>query len=643
MGRLSAEAIDQIRAAVDIVEVVSDYVRLERSGRGWKGLCPFHNERTPSFHVDPDKQLFYCFGCHAGGNVFHFVSRIEGVPFGEAVRRLAERQGLSVTGLEETPEEERRRRRQEALRLANEVAVRFYRHSLHGPVGEEARRYLAQRGLSAEVVERFELGYAPPGWENLARELVRQGIPAEVGVAAGLLVPGKEGRPYDRFRHRVMFPIRDAEGRAVGFGGRSLDGTEPKYLNTGETALFQKGRLLYGLHRAREPIRRGGRALVVEGYVDVISLAQHGVDWAVAPLGTALTGEQVRLLARFAREVILAFDGDRAGTSAAERSLDVVAAAGLTVRVLLLPDGHDPDTYVQEAGAEGFLQLLERALPLMEFRLQRALATGDLRTAEGRLKVVQAVAGLLSRLSGPAERDVYLQRAAGLLGVSPAALAQEVARRGGSGVERPVPGASAVRERAASGPFRRTVLTARRVGARHRGGDGSYNIKEYAPEGLAGVSVEAGPLLVERALLRSLLAEPACALAVAATLGEEPFLDAAHNRLFAAICQVAKEPEAVTDVVGAMSDAEAASLAVALLKREPEVHWSWQDCVERWCRARLRGAAARIEQELAGLGRLPAAEAAYRIGELLQTWRRMRHDVQAVMARLAAAGSRASR
>ena len=428
--RFPDHVLQEIRERTSIVEVAGRHVALRRSGKNWKGLCPFHDERTPSFVVNDERGVYHCFGCGAGGDVFRLVMELEGLTFPEAVERLAREAGVSLP---------RRAgpaggRADEAARLLEllELAARYYRHHLvEGRAGERARAYLTHREVPADTAERFRLGCAPRGWDPLVRYLRRKGIPLERAEQAGLVVKRPGGGYYDRFRDRLMFPIADHAGRVVGFGGRVLGEGEPKYLNGPETPVFRKRRLLYGLHQAADALRRSRRALLVEGYMDVVSLHARGEAAAVATLGTALGPDHVRALRRRAERIVLVYDGDEAGRRAAFRSLDVFLAEGVEARAVFLPAGHDPDSFVRGGGDLG--RLVERAPTLFRAWVEDLPARFDLSTAEGRVAAVREVAERLSRVPDAVARDHYAARAAEVLGVDEAHIRARMgpARRGG--------------------------------------------------------------------------------------------------------------------------------------------------------------------------------------------------------------------
>lgn len=419
---------EEIRRRVNILDVVSLHVTLRRSGRSYKGLCPFHSEKTPSFHVDPERGFFYCFGCHAGGDVFDFVMRIGSVSFREAVRELAERAGVP---LERSPEDERSAGERERLLRAAAEAEAFFRAQLQGEPGREARRYLEARGVDPAVRDAFQLGYAPPGWDHLLRALRGRGFDAAVLQEAGLVVqrPGGDGY-YDVFRNRLVFPIRDLQGRPVAFGGRALDDATPKYLNTRETPLFAKGKTLYALDAARAAIRETGQAVIVEGYMDALACHQFGVRNAVASLGTALTEDQVRLVKRFASHAVVVYDADAAGLDAAARALALCEEGELPVRVAVLPERTDPDSYLRTAGPEAFREVLEKARPAFEYRLELALSRHDRRTVEGKVGIVDELAPLITTAPNPVRQAEYVRIVGEVLGVREEAIRAQLRRVG---------------------------------------------------------------------------------------------------------------------------------------------------------------------------------------------------------------------
>ena len=402
-GQISQRFIDDLLARTDIVDVISERVQLKKSGRNHSGLCPFHQENSPSFTVSHDKQFYHCFGCSAHGNALRFLMEFDNLRFPEAVEQLASRAGMQVEreGGEDPGARQRQQKREEGVNLL-ELASRFFRERLALGGGRQAREYLDRRGLSQEIIRDFGIGYAEDEWESLKRYLLQQGISEAVQVEYGLLVHREEtGRTYDRFRDRVMFPIRDWKGRTIAFGGRVLVDAKPKYLNSPETPVFHKGRELYGLFEARQANRQLSRVLVVEGYMDVVALAQFGIRNACATLGTALTTDHLQRLFRLVDEVVFCFDGDNAGRQAARRSLQTALPSmidGRQVRFLFLPEGEDPDTVVRQEGQEAFEKRITCASPLSEFLFEQAAEGRDLKQVEGRERFVTAVLDALKLL-----------------------------------------------------------------------------------------------------------------------------------------------------------------------------------------------------------------------------------------------------
>ncbi|WP_280553207.1 DNA primase [Halomonas sp. 25-S5] len=402
-GQIPQRFIDDLLARVDVVEVVGERVKLKKAGRNHSGLCPFHQEKSPSFTVSADKQFYHCFGCGAHGNALRFLMEYENLRFPEAVEQLAARLGMEVPreGADDPRAQARERKRKEGVNLL-ELSASYYRERLKMPEGEAARRYLAERGLSPEVQQAFAIGYAPAGWEALKRHLSERGISEAVQIEYGLLVHREDsGRTYDRFRDRVMFPIRDIRGRTIAFGGRVLGDAKPKYLNSPETPVFHKGRELYGLYEARQANSRLERVVIVEGYMDVVALAQFGIRNAVATLGTSTSEEHLSRLFRMVGEVVFCFDGDRAGRQAAARALETVLPQmidGRQARFMFLPEGEDPDTLVRREGPEAFKDRITCASPLSEFLFDHAAEGRDLATIEARERFASQVLSAIGKL-----------------------------------------------------------------------------------------------------------------------------------------------------------------------------------------------------------------------------------------------------
>ena len=427
MARIPDATIERIKDATDIVEVVSDHVQLAKRGRNYFGICPFHTEKTASFSVNPDLQIYRCFGCGEGGNAFTFIQNIDGVSFVEAVSFLAQRCGLPLS-LERTAHAQQPN---DELFRANEIACKYFHHMLlNHDVGQKALAYLEGRQVVQKTIEDLRIGFAPDSWDALIRILNQRGIIPPTAEQAGLAAKRQNGSGfYDRFRGRVIFPITNATGRVVGFGARALMGEqEPKYLNSPETPVYRKSLILYGLSRARDFIRKHDLALVVEGYMDVARLVQHDVTNVVATSGTALTSEQCRLLARYSRKVVLVFDGDAAGSTAAERGLETLLGADLQARVVLLPSGHDPDSFVRDEGAESLQALVDSSLSVLDFYLDRLASRFDVTSVEGKAQIVNHLKPVIARINDAVRRDLMLREIASRLGVDEQAIRSELQR-----------------------------------------------------------------------------------------------------------------------------------------------------------------------------------------------------------------------
>ncbi len=427
MPRIPEDILQRIRDATDIVDLISEHVQLVKKGRNYSGLCPFHDEKTPSFSVDPDRQFYHCFGCGVGGNVFKFVQEIDRVTFVEAVKFLAERAGVALPERSGPSREEAAA--DDELYRANDLAQKYFHHLLlNDDAGATARTYLQTRGLTGETIARFGLGYAPPEWDALLKVAGRRGLSPQILERAGLALPRSTGSGhYDRFRDRVTFPIANLSDRTIAFGARALQpDQEPKYLNSPETPIYHKGRVLYGLSITRDAIRRQDAVLVVEGYMDLISLAQAGIQHVVATSGTALTEDHGRLLARFARQVVLLFDGDAAGSTAAMRACEALLGTGLDARVVSLPAEHDPDTFVQEHGADVLLKRAENAQSVLDFYLEQLAQQHDLSSVEGKARAVERLKPLLAKPRDAVRRDLLLREVAERLSVDEQSLRHDL-------------------------------------------------------------------------------------------------------------------------------------------------------------------------------------------------------------------------
>ena len=413
--------LDELIARIDIVDLVSESVRLTKKGRNYWGLCPFHSEKTPSFSVSADKQIYKCFGCGKGGGAINFVMELDNLPFRDAVALLAKRAGLEVPDSGSSAGAKERR---EKLLTINKQAARTFHRWLYAPEGADGLAYLQRRGLSRRTLTSFGLGFAPNRWDALIQELGQQGYDKRDLLDAGLAVSNQDGRIYDRFRNRVMFPIIDIRGEVIGFGGRVMDDSTPKYLNSPDTPVYNKSRHVFALNIAKKS--KAGRVILTEGYMDTISLHQAGFDSAVASLGTALTPEHAQLLSRYFPEAIIAYDGDGAGVSATQRAIPLLERAGMKVRVLRVTGAKDPDEFIKQFGRDAFLRLLDQSENQVDYRLEQIRKKYDLSDDSQKVGFLQEAAQLLSSLPSAVEREIYGRHAAETAGVSPEAVAQEV-------------------------------------------------------------------------------------------------------------------------------------------------------------------------------------------------------------------------
>lgn len=431
--------VQRIRQESDILALVSSYVSLKKAGQNWVGLCPFHSEKTPSFTVNPNKQFFHCFGCGEGGDAIGFLMKVDGMSFPQALKSLGEKIGISGLAARDRGTQEAERAQEKIYRIQREAADYFHEVLLHQAAGKIARDYLSRRGFSPETWEAFQLGYAPPGWNGLESVLARKGWSQGEMEAAGLIIekesskgstPAADGRRgfYDRFRDRIMFPILDLQRRVVGFGGRVMDSGQPKYLNSPETAVFNKGRHLYALDKARELAGKAGFLVVVEGYFDAIAAHQAGISNVAATLGTALTANHLQQIHRFTPAVKLIFDPDEAGIRAAMRTLDLIIPSPVSGEVVLLPKGEDPDLFIKSRGGEAFRERLQGSIRLLDFAIQQEVGLPAAGTIEGKMKVVDRILPAIRKVTRPVERSYYLKHLAENLGLNEGELAAELSR-----------------------------------------------------------------------------------------------------------------------------------------------------------------------------------------------------------------------
>ena len=409
MPRYSDEIIEEVRQSNDIVDIISQYVHLKRSGRNYFGLCPFHNEKSPSFSVSPDKQIFHCFGCGVGGNVFTFLMKIEGISFVEAVQTLAERANIQLPTLENNVDTAKEILKSKVLKV-NEVAANFYHENLYNPESKIAQEYIKKRKLTNETLISFKIGYSGK-FDELYHKLKEEGFEEPEILESGLVNKNDRGQYIDRYRNRLMFPICDARGKVIAFGGRVLDDSKPKYINSPENVAYSKGRNLFGLNVAKKQGHLK-QLLIVEGYMDVISLHQRGITNVVAPLGTALTQQQGWLLRKNADQIILSFDSDEAGLNAKIRALDILQDMGCDIRVLQMEGAKDPDEYIIKYGNARFKNLIDKALSVIEFKVKVLKQNLNLENVNDKIKFLNEIAKLIAKIDNSIEREVYIEKIA---------------------------------------------------------------------------------------------------------------------------------------------------------------------------------------------------------------------------------------
>jgi len=426
--RFSSDLLEEIRNRCDVVDIISEYVHLKPAGKGFKGLCPFHEEKTPSFMVSPEKQLFHCFGCGEGGNVFNFLMKYEKLSFFEAVKMLAQKSGVPLPVDEE--KENILHKKKERLYKLNNLVENYYRECLFRTnQGKKVINYFKKRGINDTSVEKYKLGYAPSGWDALSNFLKKKGYSYEELIKAGLIKKSKiEGKYIDYFRDRIIFPIFNLSGRAIGFGGRVLDDSLPKYINSPETSVYNKGSNLYSLNFAKEDIRKKNYIIIVEGYTDVLITQQYGFNNIAASLGTALTAKQIDLIKRFTNAVLIAYDADSAGNMATLRSLDLLVKAGLEIKVIDLPQGYDPADFLIKKGSETFQKLINRSLSLIDYKLKLLYSKYSIKIIEGKVKVVKEILPTLNVIGSEVELRAQIKKISEELKLSEEAILIELKR-----------------------------------------------------------------------------------------------------------------------------------------------------------------------------------------------------------------------
>lgn len=597
------DAKEEIKRRIDIVELVSQYVPLHRAGRRFGARCPFHQEKTASFYVDPERGNWKCFGCGAYGDIFSFVMQMEGLTFPEAAERLAQRAGVEWSV---SPGGERQGRERTAILKANEAAADYFRQTLSSPQGEPAREYIAKRGLSDQSVQDFRIGYAPAGWDGLLRHLGGKGYSEKLLEAAGLVKPRSSGGCYDVFRHRVIFPIIDVSGRVVGFGGRALDPEEPaKYLNSPDTVVFKKGAMVYGLNLAREAITQSKTALVVEGYIDVISLFEAGFRNVVACLGTATSELHLRLLARYAENLCFVYDGDAAGLRAALRNIAVFEASRANARIAVLPEGLDPDDCVRKLGAAAFGQVLDAAVSFPEYQVRMAFAQYDINDADGRLRAAHEAVDVLLKVQDPSWREELLNRIADWWAQADPARGEALAQ--------------VLRLEFRRRRSEKQGVTRRADSPRDRGG---------MMETVARQAGEVSPavLRLEAQVLAAALNDVALLRQLAQRLTAQDFSDARHRAIAAAmLAQAADADLNLADLVERLQEEEglkerAVELLVGIAEASEE---DFTQCIEKLLYYRqARGLRPAFQVRSDATEAESAAEAAEDVGEDYEAWRR---------------------
>ncbi|MBF0102194.1 MAG: DNA primase [Desulfobacterales bacterium] len=426
MAYILEESISAVLQTADIVDIISERIDLKKAGKNFIGLCPFHSEKTPSFTVSPDKQMYYCFGCHEGGNVISFLMKQEGIAFHDAVLEIAKRYGIDVVYQSMPVSEKNKINARDSLFQLNEQAMIFFQHQLtNSPSGKKAKLYLENRGITQNTIQQFRLGYALSQWQAIVNYINSKGISLTFAEKAGLIISKEKGGYYDRFRDRIMFPIFNIHHQIIGFGGRVIDEGEPKYLNSPETLVYNKRASLYGIQAAKDSIRKHKEVFIVEGYLDFLTLYQHGIQHVVATLGTALTIEHIRILKGMTKKIVLVFDSDQAGINAALRSVGLFISEHIEAKVLLLPSGYDPDEFVKTQGPQAFLDMTNQSFGLISFLLEVAIKKYGM-TIEGKIQIVSELKPVLSGIDDSVVRSLYIQEISQRLGIELSAIKQMI-------------------------------------------------------------------------------------------------------------------------------------------------------------------------------------------------------------------------
>ncbi|MDO8585450.1 MAG: DNA primase [Armatimonadota bacterium] len=565
--------LEEIRGRIDIVELISTYVNLRRSGKTLKALCPFHTEKTPSFIVNEDLQKWHCYGCGEHGDIFGFLMKMENMTFSEAVREMAKRAGVTI---QQSPAESKQESDREKLLRINSVAASFFSETLRK--SPQAMDYVQRRGISDDAIANYGLGYAPGEWRALAGVLTSKGISLQEAEKAGMVIKSdRDAGYYDRFRDRIIFPIQDVNGRTVAFGGRSIGDEQPKYLNSPETAAFVKNKTLYGLNHARKSIAQEDRAIIVEGYLDALTAQCAGFGNAVATMGTALTPEHVNLLSRYTHNVVIAFDSDSAGMSATLRSAPMFEQAGFDVKVMSMPPGSDPDSLLRSGDAAAFSRLVAEGAPLVEYRLELLKKSSDLTTDSGKAEMLKKAAPILAEVGSAVERDRYVRT---LVQYHP---------NFGTGTAR------------AEESIRRDVES--QLLRRGRGSPRDQRPAAPAPE--IRKPVGSSLALAEKYLLRAILSDPDYAARVFAELASGQFASSGGKTLASAIAERVSDGQSITcdDLADSLAGTEAGDLLSEIVVSEsgPEINeQAVEDCLAKlrsnWKRQRMKELAPLVER-----------------------------------------------
>ncbi len=452
-----SDIVEQIKDNCDIVDIVGRYVTLKRAGSNYKGLCPFHSEKTPSFMVSQEKQIFTCFGCGKTGDVIQFVQEAEGLDFFEAIEKLGDMVGIEVKSSSSGAD----KRKEELYEISRVAAIHFYKNLRHGE--NDGLKYVVSRGISPKTAVKFGIGYAENDWRDLWDYFNQNKFSEKLGLEVGLFAKNKINVTYDKFRNRLIFPIKNTRDKVIGFGGRAIDESTPKYLNSPESLIFKKKENLYGLNLAKNAIRKKNLAIMVEGYMDVVSLFDAGIENVVATLGTAMTQEQAKLLKRYTDVVVLAYDSDGAGQAATARGIDILQTAGCRVKILQIDDGKDPDEYVKKHGREAFENLVEKAVPYMEYKIARIKNKYDMNTTDGSIRFLEEVSAELRKLTKPAEQATYIKLVAEESGIPESSVKREVESIGSGALQHRNGNAAQAHEGNSFEPDRSDIRRAQRI------------------------------------------------------------------------------------------------------------------------------------------------------------------------------------